>query len=135
MANEAGLTLKTDEPRDFIVPDGVSIEKGSILKISGARIAGSNSFVEGDRFAGIARREKIQGDGRTRLSLFKGGIFKVTASGVITAGDRVIMSGANLVSSVKNSVASAAMVAMGRDFATALSTFTITGTGEIEVDR
>lgn len=100
MSNECTLVLKRSEPIDFIVENNQAIEKGTICMISGPRTAFANSGT-GDVFAGIARREKIATDGRTRLSLFTGpgDIFRMTpVSGPdIAAGSYVTNSGPNLI--------------------------------------
>jgi hypothetical protein len=98
MANEAVLKLRMEDPVDFIVADGAGIEKGCICKMTDPRTASASSGT-GDVFAGIAAREKIASDGRTRLALYRRGIFdlKNAASSTITAGNWVATSGANLI--------------------------------------
>ena len=69
------------------------------MKMSGVGIAAANDGVA-DIFAGIARREKIALDGRTRLALFRRGICDMTNSptgATIAAGSWVATSGANLI--------------------------------------
>ncbi len=100
MTNEAVLKNKFSEPIDFIVADGTGIEKGTVLKISTPRTAAA-SGASGDIFAGIAHREKIANDGRTRLALIAGpgDIVSMTCDGVgVTVGDLVKIGGANLIS-------------------------------------
>lgn len=96
MTNEAILKLKLEEPYDWIVSDIRGVEKGTIMKMSGVGIAAANDGVA-DVFAGIARREKIANDGRTRLALFRRGIFDMVASTAITEGAWVTTSGVNLI--------------------------------------
>lgn len=98
MANEAVLRNRVDEPIDFIVADGAGIEKGTVCKLADPRTA-SASTGTGDVFAGIAHREKINEDGRTRLALFRRGVFDMTvnASNSVTIGTWVATSGANLI--------------------------------------
>jgi len=93
MANEAVLVLKQEEPIDFIVADGAGIEKGTLLTLTDPRTAVASS-ASGAMCAGIAHREKIADDGRTRLAVIRKGIFRMTASGVIAIGAPV-MSGIN----------------------------------------
>jgi len=45
----------------------------------------------GDIPAGIAAADKIANDGVTKLAVFRGGIFKVYASGSVTAGDPLMI--------------------------------------------
>jgi len=95
MTNETTLVLKRSEPIDFIVTE-TAMEKGTICKLSGPRGVAANAGT-GDVIAGIARREKIAGDGRTRLSIFTGpgDIFRMTAAAgpTIAAGSIVAVSG------------------------------------------
>lgn len=118
MANEAVLVNKFSEPIDFIVADGAGIEKGTVLKLTDPRTASANDGT-GDVFAGIAHREKISGDGRTRLSAFVDGIFDMTVNaGVgVTLGAQVATSGANLIRD-----ATEAEIAAGKSIGKALET-------------
>ena len=98
MTNEAVLVLKTGEPIDFIVSNLVGVEKGTIMELTDPRTATANNGT-GDVFAGIARREKIASDGRTRLALFRNGLFRMksAAGAIITAGAWVTTSGPNVI--------------------------------------
>ena len=118
MANEAVLKLKASVPIDFIVADGAGIEKGTICKLSDPRTAAASSAA--DVFAGVARREKIASDGRTRLSMIvgPGDVFDMkNSSTAITAGSLVSLSGANLIK-----LATEAEVVTGAAFGKALET-------------
>ncbi len=120
MADEAILKLKASEPIDFIVADGAGIEKGTICKLADPRTASASSGA--DIFAGVARREKIAEDGRTRLSMIvgPGDIFDMKDAGAgITAGGLVSLSGANLIKQ-----ATEAEVVTGAAFGKALETAT-----------
>lgn len=127
MANEAVLKVKLDEPYDFIVDNNLPIEKGALLKISGNAIVATCDG-SGDVWGGIARREKISGDGRTRLSVFRRGIFDMVAtSGVgISAGEWVATSGVNLIRT-----ATTAEVTAGKGIGIAREDIAIEATGEI----
>ncbi len=128
MANEAVLKLRLDVPYDWIVADINGIEKGTICKISGVGTAHASEAADtGVPFAGVARREKITIDGRTRLSLFRRGIFDMVDAGSgITQGEWVTISGVNLIRT-----ATAAEVATGDGIGTARETIAGGGTGEI----
>ena len=135
MANEATLVLKNDEPVDFIVLDANGIEKGTVMLISAGSTIGrtaraSAATDSGTAFAGIARREKIANDGRTRLALFRRGIFRMTAAdgGTITAGQHVTISGANFIRT-----ATEAEIAAGGSIGIALEDFAASGTEEVMV--
>ena len=93
MANEAVLVLKYEDPIDFIVANGTNITKGAILKLTDPRTA---SLADGaaNLVAGIAARDKVANDGRVRLAVFRRGVFRVRASGAITAGDALETAGA-----------------------------------------
>ena len=90
MANEAVLKQWQEDPIDFIVGDSIGIEKGTILALEDARTASGAIALSARPIAGIARREKIANDGRTRLALFRKGVFDISASGAIVVGDVVV---------------------------------------------
>ena len=129
MANETTLVLKRSEPIDFIVLNLNAVEKGTIMMLSGPRTAFANSGT-GDVFAGIARREKITIDGRTRLSLFTGpgDVFRMTAAAgpTIAAGSSVATSGPNIIR-----LATSAEHILGKVIGKALEEITSGGTGEV----
>ena len=91
MANEAVQVQRMSDPIDHEVADGVGIEKGTILRLTDARKASGSVTASGALCAGIARREKIAGDGRTQLSIFYDGIYRVKASGAIGVGDALML--------------------------------------------
>lgn len=99
MANEAILRDRLEDPIDFIVADGTGIEKGTILKLADPRTASASS-ANGDVLAGIAAREKVASDGRTRLAVYRRGIFDMLASGAITVGKTVYSCGAHGINQV-----------------------------------
>ena len=88
MANEAVLVLETHQPIPMTVANGTGIEKGAVLKIADLMTAsladGTNDFV-----AGIAASEKIASDGKVRLGVYRGGIFKMICSGAVLLGSPV----------------------------------------------
>jgi hypothetical protein len=86
MANEATLIYELGPAIPFTVADGTGIAKGAILKMADPMTA-SIATAQGDVVAGIAATEKIANDGVTKLGVFRTGIFKVYASGSVTAGD------------------------------------------------
>lgn len=92
MTNEAVLIIETELALPFTVADGTGIEKGSICKLSDLMTAALATADE-DIPAGIAKSEKIASDGMTKLDIYRGGIFRVTASGDITVGDAVGIAG------------------------------------------
>ena len=128
MSNETTLVLKRSEPIDFIVTE-TAMEKGTICMFSGPRGVAANTGT-GDVIAGIARREKIASDGRTRLSIFTGpgDIFRMTAAAgpTIAAGSIVATSGPNLIR-----LATSAEHILGKSFGKALEEITTGATGEV----
>lgn len=78
--------------QDYTVADGVGISKGALLKITDGRTAVLSDGA-GDVLAGIAKRDKVASDGRTKLSVYKKGYFQMTASGAVTVGDTVQSAG------------------------------------------
>lgn len=131
MSNETTLVLKRSVPIDFIIADGTPIEKGTICMLSGPRTAAANSGT-GDVHAGIARREKIDVDGRKRLSVFTGpgDIFRMTAApnaaAAIAEGAMVTTSGPNLIR-----LATSAEQILGKVLGKALEEIAGGATGEV----
>ena len=91
MANEAVLLWETDLPVPFTCANGAGIEKGAILKLTDGMTAVINSGAEDD-LAGIAAEEKIASDGKVKIPVYRGGIFKVYISGTVNIGDALAMS-------------------------------------------
>lgn len=92
MANEAVLVVEYEPPVQFTVANATGIEKGALLKMTDPMTASLSDGTE-DIMAGIAAEEKVANDGRTKLAVYRRGIFKVLAGTTITVGDAV-MSGA-----------------------------------------
>lgn len=130
MTNEAVLKHKLGEPWDWIVADAIGIEKGTICIISGTRIA-APSAANFERFACVARREKIASDGRTRLSGFRTGIFDMKNSALpgISGGALVCLSGINVIRQVGPAETTA--IISGTVIGRALEDIAGAGTGEI----
>ena len=97
MTNEAVQKQRISDPINFPITE-VAVEKGTLMQFSGGdkTVKASSST---DVFAGIMRREKIAGDGRTQAALFFDGVWDLRAGGntTITAGELVKLSGANLI--------------------------------------
>jgi hypothetical protein len=100
MANEIPLRDWLENPIDFTVADGAGIEKGALLALSDPRTAAPIT-TEAGKIAGIAAREKVASDGRTRLAVFRKGIFDIKASGAIPVGSAVIASGDSGLNTIK----------------------------------
>ena len=91
MANEATLVIETELPIPMTCAEATGIEKGTLLKISDPFTVAAHASDE-DYVGGVAATEKIASDGKTKIAVYRGGIFKVTASGSITAGQTVALS-------------------------------------------
>ena len=90
MALEATLIHETEIPIPMTVSDSVAITKGSILKMTDENTA---VLADGDTdiVAGIAAEDKVADDGKTKLGVYKRGIFKVfIGAGGCTVGDALI---------------------------------------------
>ena len=96
MANEATLIVETDVPVMMTCANGTGIEKGTLLTLSDPNTAAAAS-ADGAPVAGIAAEEKIASDGKTKIAVYRGGQFKVKASGSITAGDPLAIALTNYV--------------------------------------
>ena len=75
MTQETTLIIELEPPIPFTCADGTGIEKGAILKITDPMTA---SLADGDAdvIAGIAAEEKIASDGKTKIAVYRRGIFK-----------------------------------------------------------
>jgi hypothetical protein len=86
MVNECTLIFETEPPIPFTVADGTGIEKGAILKLSDPMTA-ALATGDADIIAGIAAEEKIANDGKTKLAVYRRGIFRgFAATGGVTVG-------------------------------------------------
>ena len=85
MANEAVLVFKIEEPIPFTVANATGIEKGALCVMSDPMTAATASATT-SICAGIAASEKVASDGKTKLGIYRHGIFKVYLSGACTIG-------------------------------------------------
>jgi hypothetical protein len=90
MTYEATLVFETEIPLPFTVSNTTGIEKGTALKMTDPMTAIITSGAA-DTFAGIAATEKIANDGKTKIGVYRGGIFKVYLSGSCTVGDIAVL--------------------------------------------
>jgi len=88
MANEAVLEVETELPIMFTCANDTRIEKGAILTLSDPMTA-ELCTTDGAVVAGIAAEEKIANDGKTKIAVYRRGIFKMLAGTSITAGQAV----------------------------------------------
>ena len=100
MANEAVLMIETELPIMMNVGDSTAIEKGSILKLNDLMVV-TVSAADNDVFGGIAAEEKIANDGKTKVAVYMGGLFRLKDSGAgMTLGGDCAIAGVNTVASV-----------------------------------
>jgi len=94
MANEHVLVFETSLPIPFTCADGSGLEKGQVVKLADpftvSASAGANDIV-----GGIVAEEKIASDGKVKVGVYRGGIFKAVASGAITVGNAIVSKGSN----------------------------------------
>lgn len=95
MANEAILMVETELPTSWTCANATAIPKGSILQL-GDLATVSKTDGNSDVVGGIIAEEKIASDGNVKCPVYRGGIFKVMASGSITTGDALASAGLEL---------------------------------------
>jgi len=90
MALESEIVYETEVAVPMTVADGAGIEKGAILKLTDPNTAATTTG-DTDACAGIAKTEKIASDGKTKLAVYKRGIFRGFAGAAgTTAGAAII---------------------------------------------
>jgi hypothetical protein len=87
MTNEAVLYFETAPAIPMTCSNTTGIERGTILKLADPLTVSICSTATAEIVAGIAAEEKIASDGHTKVGVYRHGVFKVIASGSITAGD------------------------------------------------
>ena len=90
MADEAALKIETHIPINFTCSTTVTIEKGSITKLTNPMTAvlsdGANDLV-----AGIVQSEKLAREtSQDSVAVFRGGVFRVNVCGSVSDGDAVV---------------------------------------------
>ena len=96
MANEASQKTRFSAAVGFKwFNDDIGADKGTILKLSGARIVAA-ATADNDIAIGILARDKIAGDGRDNVAVYIDGIYDCLVQGASAAiGDDLVISGAN----------------------------------------
>ena len=86
MANAvAELMVETELPI-MMTCDDTAIPKGTLLKLTTPFTVAATS-ADNDLFGGIAAEEKIAGDGKLQIAVYRGGLFKVeSGDGNTTVG-------------------------------------------------
>ena len=89
MTNEAVLKVESHLPVNFTCSTLVTIEKGAIVKMTSPMTA-VLSATANQIVAGIVQSEKLAADTtQDSVAVYRGGIFRVTVSGSVSAGDPV----------------------------------------------
>lgn len=90
MALETTLVYETGVPIPFTCANGTGIEKGAVLVLSDPMTAATTTG-DTDKCAGIAAEEKIADDGKTKIAVYREGIFKGYAGAAgVTVGFNII---------------------------------------------
>lgn len=96
MANEAikrySESAAGDVIQDYTVADDLGLEKGCFLKSIDPRSVSLADTAQ-QPIVGILAREKLAGDGRTRVAVYKKGFFDVVASTAIIQGAPLMFAG------------------------------------------
>jgi len=79
------LMYELEPPIPFTCADNTGIEKGTLLKLSDPMTVAASDG-DTDTIAGVAAEEKIANDGKTKIAVYRRGIFKATAGGNCTVG-------------------------------------------------
>ena len=93
MADEWVLVFETELPIPMIVSDSTGIERGTLLKMSDPYTVAAAAALN-DIVGGILAEEKVASDGKAKVPVYRGGIFKAKISGSVTVGDSLVVSGA-----------------------------------------
>lgn len=93
MADEAILMVETELPIMMTVGNATAVAKGSALILANPMTVTVHAANDEAIFGGIAKEEKIASDGKTKVSVYRGGIFILTGSAAISAGAVISLSG------------------------------------------
>ena len=77
------------EPRRFVIANATSVSKGSLLGLQTPRTIDA-AYTQALPMAGVAAEEHPASVGITSISLWTDGIFTVTASDAVVAGEPII---------------------------------------------
>ena len=91
MANEMELIVETHIPVNFNKATGLAVEQGQIMELADDMTA--IAATAGDFVAGIVHTEVTAAEVSGSVSIYRGGIFRGTASVQITIGQTLVMTG------------------------------------------
>lgn len=89
MANAVAVLMVETAPPIMMTCADTAIPKGTILQLTNPFTV-SPTDSDNDLFGGIAKEEKIAGDGKLMIAVYRQGIFKVEAGGAVTFGLPVV---------------------------------------------
>ena len=88
-ANTVAVLMVETAPPIMMTCADTAIPKGTVLQLSGAYTVSATAAAD-EEFGGITAEEKISGDGKLQIAVYRGGIFKVEAgAGGVTVGKPV----------------------------------------------
>jgi len=93
MTDECTLMVETELPIMMTVADATPVTKGSWLIIANPMTMTVHAANDESYCGGIAAEEKIANDGKTKVAVYQGGIFRMTGSAAITTGETLALSG------------------------------------------
>ncbi|RKX66037.1 MAG: hypothetical protein DRP42_03835 [Tenericutes bacterium] len=94
MASAVAVLMVELAPPIMMTCADAAIPKGTVLKLS-TPFTVEASGADNDLFGGIAAEEKIAGDGKLMIAVYRKGIFKVEAGANVTVGLPQTIHGAN----------------------------------------
>ena len=90
MVNECILIIEYEPPIPFTCAEATGIPKGTVLKLTDPMTV-AIADGDADTVGGIAAEEKISGDGKTKISVYREGIFKGFAgNGGVVVGKAIV---------------------------------------------
>ena len=87
------LYHETELPIPMTCAEATGIEKGALLILANPLTVTTHAANDEALFAGIAGAEKIADDGATKIPVYMGGVFILTGSAAISAGETLALSG------------------------------------------
>ena len=91
MADEHDLVVETHLPITFTKATGLALEQGEIVELADDMTA-ITATVD-DFVGGVVKTEVTAAQASPSVSIFRGGIFRATASAAITSGQTLAMTG------------------------------------------
>lgn len=87
------LMIETELPIPMTVADATPISKGDWLIIANPMTMTVHAANDEAYCGGIAAEDKIANDGKTKVAVYQGGIFKAVGQAAFTTGESLALSG------------------------------------------